>query len=194
MPFKRRTFSRSNYRRRGGSNRNFVSKVKQVINSSSETKTSITPVTSTYGTSGTNINCTLIGQGTDQYQRVGNAIKLRSMTAHLHCVNADAFNFIRFVFYIPKDKDALFPSTINYHTALDFDDWTILKDVTIKTDTYNPTKTLHFSMPLRARVGFNGPGTGAVNKNPIFLYIVSDSSAIAHPAVNGYVRLNYKDM
>lgn len=185
---------KKNYRRRFRSRSSFASKVKKVLNKETETKTSITPLVGSYGASGFNTNCTLIQQGTDQFERIGNSIKLRSMSVKLHCINADSFNFIRFVFYIPKDKDALFPASINYHTALDYDDWTILKDIVVKTDTYNPTKTMSFSMPLRAKVTYSGAAGTACTKNPVYCYIVSDSTAIAHPAVNGYVRINYKDM
>lgn len=192
MPYKRK------YRKNG-----LKKAVKNIVNSMTETKTGVTTYTSQgiqdNGRTPVNSDLSSLVQGDDQNERIGNAVTFTGLYGDLFFTGADTTNSIRAILYVPHNPtDDL---DIAFNAAPDQDRFTILRDMLITTSTQGPAvvrRKLKISFKKGNRKGLttrwhDNTSTG-FSKNPIRLYMVSDSTAVTDPSVNGYVRTYYKDM
>lgn len=143
-----------------------------------------------------------VGQGDTQNARNGNQIFATGFYGKFVLAAGDSTNIVRVVMYIPKDSQYTFYSSPPGITSLiDQDKFTVLYDRYISLDTYNPQKVLtiarKWNRGSRRGIQCQYSGTGSTesdpSKNPIYIYFVSDSSAVAHPTVTGNFRLYFKD-
>lgn len=193
MPYKKR------YRRKRTS---LASRVKRAVAKSQETKTLVLNYANAIQDSARvplSNQIADIAQGLTQSTRVGNQIKLTSMKYDWFFTGADTTNSIRCIIYVPKDPNS-FITGLAFNQAPDLDRFTILRDMFICTGgTGGNCKRrqgwLRFNKGLRQgmTVQYSGATVGTVTKNNLTVYMVSDSGAVSDPAVNGYIRLFYKD-
>ena len=192
-------YGRRKYRKRRG---NLNVRIKKAIQSSQETKTVVLNYANAIQDSArTPLTNSLvdIDQGLTQATRVGNSVTVTSMKYEWFFTGADSTNSIRVIVYVPKDRDTLI-TALAYNQAPDLDQFTILRDMFICTggtggNCKRRNGWIRFNRGRRR--GMNVVYTGALGttviKNNLHIYMVSDSGAVSDPAVNGFVRLYYKD-
>lgn len=141
-----------------------------------------------------------IAQGTDEAQRVKNQVHITGIRGDMFITGSDSTNAIRVILYIPKDANYSMNNEspkLPFNGAVDLDKFTVLKDFFVCTSSTGANcKRLRIRKRFSGngvRVQYSGPSGGTFTKNPIYLYMVSDSLAVGDPTVNGYVRLYYKD-
>lgn len=149
-----------------------------------------TPVT-------TNLNdC---AQGDDQNHRTGNQILCTGMYGQFVITYADTTNLVRLVIYMPHDTDDEF-TTLTPISFYDMDKHTVLYDKTFAVGSGGPmfkkiTIKRKFNKGRRRGIlgKFSTTAAGSMEKGLIKLYAVSDSTAVSDPALQGYVRVYFKD-
>lgn len=176
--------------------------IKNTIEKQLETKTVITNYANTIPDSGrTPLSNSIAGvaQGLTQSTRVGNSIRVTSMKCEWFFTGADSTNSIRVIIYIPKDPTAAL-SGLAFNQAPDLDQFTILRDFFICTggtggNCKRLQKWIRFNRGMRSglHMQYSGAASTDITKNKLMIYMVSDSSAVSDPSVNGYVRVFYKD-
>lgn len=186
---------------------NLVRLVRNVVNKQAETKYHlITPAGGPGETFDNNIpyenHLTQVAVGTGPSARVGNQIKLTGMYGKLFLVNATGASpttLCRVILYIPKEaNDTL--AGLSYYSPPDQDRFTILKEqfLTIGTNGVGASanipssRILNFKRKLRNTVQFSGSNGNDVSKNPIRIYMVSNTPDDI--SVRGFVYTYYKDM
>lgn len=165
-------------------------------------------------TSGTTTHLTSIAGGTTDSTRVGDAVTLESIEVRFNglCASSVAgsteINAIRMLLiqWHPVSNaavtlaDILLDNLAYWISPYDHDNqraklFTILRDETFSTDGYSRAGFTGHWMVNR---GFQKKmcyiaGSSSNQSNGLYLMLVSDSSAVSHPAVNTYVKVNYTD-
>lgn len=160
-----------------------------------------TPIASPAGTP-VNSALTIIQQGTDANQRVGNQIHVTGWYGQLTFTGSltDDFNTIRCLIYSPKDPSVTLTG-IEVYDNIDLDQFNVYYDklFTVSKNggpfTRNLTLRKKFNKGNRQgkKVQYYGSGSTDYASGPMFLYVVSDSLAVSHPIVTGHLRVYYKD-
>lgn len=151
---------------------------------------------------GVDTQLTGVATGTSQNDRIGNSIRVTGIYADLFFTGADLTNSMRCIVYIPRNPtDNLSVGPLQFNQGPDLDSYVVLKDMLITTSQAGPDVArrkirLKFDRGLSKgiHVQYNGTGGGNLIKNPVRIYFVSDSGAIAHPELNGYIYMYYTDM
>lgn len=184
---------------------NLKSLVKSVVRRNIETSSVVENFTAraipdNLRSSGTNdVILNDIAQGTGEGERVKNEIRVTGLYGDLFFTGADATNSIRVILYIPKDKGVTLSNAtaLPFNGAPDLDQFTILKDMLVCTTANGPNcrrMKLKYKFKGRGmRTGFSGAAGSTIIEHPLYIYFVSDSTAVADPAMNGYIRTYYKD-
>lgn len=179
--------------------------VQQTISGNIETKFANHPYNLTaipWGTSGgLEVSLSAVAQGDSQITRSGNQIFVTGIHSRLWLSLGDSTNIVRVIMYIPRNSvsDTLGAGTVTIHTAIDVDRFTILMDKTVFLNADTPYKMINLGKKFNKgarkgiRVQFDGSAVTDLASNPIKLYFVSDSSASAHPALNGNIKCYFKD-
>lgn len=153
---------------------------------------------------GTVFNITNIPQGTTgvtDSQRVGDRIYLKSIELNLVVAVADAFNYLRVILFsytpaaTPSPSNVL--NAVHYLSPYQHDNrknFRILHDELLCVTTYEPTKAIM----SKIIGGFSDrsvqfQGGSVLGTNGVWLLMISDSSAVAHPAVSTQIKVNYSD-
>ena len=176
--------------------------VQKVVSKNLETKTAVfshsaDPIQDN-GRTPIDDDLTGLVQGDSQNERVGNQIRLKSITFDGFFTVADTTNSIRMVLYNPYDTDdSLSGSALAFNGNIDLDKFRVLRDIWIPLASGGPANARK-----RFRVNFKGSGlriqwsdTTATSQtlNRPRLYIVSDSAAVSDPELSGHVRVKYTD-
>lgn len=140
-----------------------------------------------------------LAQGDTQNTRDGNQVRITGLYGKFVVTGADSTNIVRFIMYIPKDQtDAL--SSVDIHTLIDQDSYTVLYDRTITTTSggvnqkvFTVAKNFHRGSRKGLLTQYYGTGSTDFVKNPIKLYVVSDSLAVSDPSLTGHLRTYFKD-
>lgn len=179
--------------------------VQRVVASNIETKFKLTSFSSLAipdgSSGGYDLVLSAVGQGDTQNLRDGNQLFLTGIWSRLWVTLADSTNILRVILYIPKANvdDTLGAGTVTVRTAIDADKYTILSDRLIFLNTSRPQRSISvkrkFAKGKRKgmRITFDGPLSTDLAKNPLKLYIVSDSGAVTHPVLDGSIRTYFKD-
>lgn len=195
MPFK------SKYRRRP--NKSLKKTIKNVVNSMSETKTIVSNYASTsiqdQARAPINTDILSCATGDTQSTRTGNAITVTGLYGDFFFNAADVTNSIRVLLYVPHNPTD--DMAIQFNQAPDLDRFTVLRDMLVTVSTQGPAvvrRKIKVSFKKGNRKGLtcrwhDTTATG-FSKNPIRLYMVSDSTAVTDPSVSGYIRAYYKDL
>lgn len=193
MPYKKKS-----YRRKGG----LKKFIKKTIAKSQETKTLVTTYANGIQDAARNPltnSVTACAQGLDQDDRIGNRVTVTSLKYDWFFVGADTTNSIRVIFYIPKDPTYVLLG-LGYASPVDLDTITVLKDMFICTSATGPDCVrrqgwLRFNRGMRSgiQVEYSGALSTEITRNKIMCYMVSDSTVVSDPQVNGSVRCFYKD-
>lgn len=195
MPYKRKRTK--TYRKR-----NFKKAIQAVINSNLETKQRDIELNSVaipdQALGGITYELPYLTQGDGQNGRTGNLINVTGIYSMFHFRAADTTNAIRIILYIPKcptDEVA-----VDYYELIDQDKYTVLYDRLISLSTQGPTsKTVSLRRSFKRggkkgiAVHYSSGTANAYTKNAIKLYFVSDSGAVTHPDVSGFLRMYFKD-
>jgi len=194
---------RRNKRKGGKIPQNVKSYVQRTISSNIETKqrdlTWDTQAIQDVGRTPLSIVLNDLSQGDTQNTRDGNQVHITGIYGKFVITGADATNIVRVILYIPKvASDTM--STIDVHNLIDQDSYTVLYDKTFTT-TYGGTNQRIFTIAKNFHRGsrkglltqFYGTGSTDWSKNPLKMYIVSDSAAISDPSLTGHLRTYFKD-
>lgn len=177
--------------------------VKSIVAKNIETKTSIFRMAGIgIGASGLapiNASFNDLNIGDNQYERTGNQVTLTSVKWDMFLTGADATNSIRCIVYIPKNPTVFL--AIPFNGAVDFDSFTVLRDMFICTSNTGNNcvrRNGYISFKNRGKsLGMKTQWSGALasgqTKNRVLLYMVSDSLVVPHPEVNGVLHTFYKD-
>lgn len=149
-----------------------------------------------------------VPQGNTDTTRVGDKILPTSLEMNFQfvAVPADVTNYIRHIVFRWKPNTvsvtpavasilayagtAQSPASPYYHDGRN--QFEILYDKMYTFDAYNITKVIKETVPLaRKTVNFVAGGNNGMGH--LYQITLSDSGAVAHPTVIGYVRLNYTD-
>lgn len=183
-------------------NRKFKKAVQNIVNSNLETKQRDIELSSVAipdsGIGGVTYNLPYLTQGDGQNSRTGNLIHVTGLYSMLHFKAADTTNAVRVVLYIPKcPTDEI---AVSYSGLIDQDKYTVLYDNILSLSTQGPAcKTIRLlrSFKKNGRKGiavqYSSGTANAYTKNAINLYFVSDSGAVTHPDVSGFIRMYFKD-
>jgi len=147
-----------------------------------------------------------VTQGDGDSNRTGDQITNTSLELRLQVVTGDTSNLLRIIVFrwLPSDSTAPVVTSIlqgvsstnaplsalnrdNYRGRL-FD---VLMDKLFSLDTYNPTALISEKIRLnaQAKIAYTAAGTTGMGK--LYILLVSDSAAAAHPTVQYDSRLNY---
>lgn len=185
--------------KRSGKKNSFAKKVKDVIKEQSEIKR----VSMTFNNS---ISTTCadyaldddIAAGTGTNQRIGHEVRMTSIRAQLYFTCADATNAVRMILYRPKNTfDSLSADAITVTTAVDPDRYLILKDelIPLSLSGSNHIVRKQFNVNLKnLKTRWNTAAAGAPIYGAVNLAFVSDSSASAHPTVQGHMIQYFRDL
>ncbi len=141
-----------------------------------------------------------IAQGDTQRERTGNQFYLTGLHARLWCTSADITNVMRVVMYISRSNVDSELSSLTLHTVIDLDKYTILMDKTVLFGDQHPQKHImgvsrKFNKGSRKgiRVQFDGSAATDLAQNHLRIAFVTDSGAVAHPTLDGNIRVYFKD-
>lgn len=190
--------------------------VKRAVQAEIERKeTSVTGVLSPSTTASMVDLSSSISQGITDRTRIGDKCKPKYLQVNALLVVADLSNFVRFVFFVWKQNTILASPVTNLiwddtggvtptlalmnHDTKQASNFKVLKDKTFyiadvaHTGAANPEKLVKFRINLK-----NCPATyfdagNSTGTNHIYMGVVSDSSAAAHPSVTYTAHLAYTD-
>ncbi len=149
---------------------------------------------------GLNLHLSDISGGDGQGQRQGNQITVTSIRFKGFLDLGDAQNIVRIILYIPKSAGQVLATTTTLSTPIDFDQFTVLKDVKIHANSNGNYYAL-FNLFKRFNKGqrkgmsqlYSSTLSTSYSKNPLWVYMVSDSTAAPGPSLRYERLLTYKD-
>lgn len=156
-----------------------------------------------------------IARGDSDSDRDGDKITPRSIQMRLRLLFADAYNVVRVMVLRCTDTVGGLSSTLPFSPGTIFQHNSTTEDAlyspfnhdyrsrfnvlydrlfTLSTNRndglVNIVKRIKLS---KKNIEYNGSNT-ADGRNRLILLVMSDSAAVSHPSVEGWVRLNYKDL
>lgn len=155
---------------------------------------------------GTVTNLTNIPQGLLDTERVGDQIRLATITFRYVVQLGDNFNFLRVIFFQFKNNNALPPSVsailngtsptyLSQYSVDNNQTYQILYDRTHRLDTDDPAKVIIGKCNMKyckRKLQFTA-GSATVGTGMIYALAISDSSASPHPSVTGEINFWYTD-
>lgn len=193
--------------------------VKNQLNKNLETKYHDHEVASIAVTSaGTISSVSAMGRGTGPNQRIGDRISVNSLSFRIGVIRADAWNYIRCIFFQWNADSTTDPPTLdevldpdsglgigvmvpfrNYkNDSIRQKKLRILYDKLIRLDEVLQDtelfvrKRMNFKRPIQIVFNEDNPAN-LTGYGKIFLLLASDSNVISHPVALGLTRINYKD-
>lgn len=155
-----------------------------------------------------------MGQGTGYDNRIGNTITVQSIQYRFVATIGDATNFMRLVLFQWKSdaqiaptwdaimqfqtagvpigiKDCLSPYLVSNGVSTEFK---IIKDIRFLLDTDNPQQIIegYIDKNFIKNVHYSD-SSSFFGTNHLFMMLVSDSGAVSHPTLDGFIRLRYTD-
>lgn len=155
-------------------------------------------------------NITLISQGLNDFDRVGDSIHPTSLEVRAHFTATDTTNLLRFIVFrwVPQNNPAT-PSPALSDILLQVagttppyqmynkdkrQEFNILKDFTVDVNTndrLDQWRTFSLKLSDSKKCMYNaGSNTGT---GLLYIAIASDSTAVGHPLCSYYCRLRYRD-
>lgn len=194
-------------------NKRQVRQVKSIITRNEEVKIKDTLLgsTSISSTAGITAAITAVAVGTEESQRVGDEIRLKSIHVNANILGADATNVVRLIWFqwIPNNasqtpnagsllQDTTYPwmSPIN-ETNQKAGLFRIISDKRYQLTTSGSnqgitlTKTFYGRKIPRKNIEFNPAQSTGFNQ--IYCLYASDSVAASHPTFTYYTRVSYSD-
>lgn len=178
--------------------------VQKALKKASERKYSQTSISGGVDYSGTVALVSGITQGVTDTTRVGDSVRFRRLIVRGTVALGDATNAFRLIFFRWKAVTAPTAATIyeSVGTVLapyqrlpswDYkDQFVLLWDSLMTTDTYNPIVSFKLDLPLE----FNGQfiaGSATSGFNLIYYAAISDSSAVPNPGLNMMAEVQFTD-
>lgn len=210
MPYNKKVMQK--HGRRPGSKLSVVQKkqVKRLITGVQEIKAIDSTVSGSPSDTGVISRVLTPAQGDGLSQRSGDQIILKALQFRLSIIGADNTNKVRIIIFrwsqdnsiganVPTVNGVLqnidVMSFYNY-TSYKNDRMTILYDRTVSTTFTDANQvvvlhTLYGKKLGRKVLEFNAAST--LGTNQIYMLLISDSVAISHPTVTGYMQLRYTD-
>lgn len=146
-------------------------------------------------TTGTTIDLSDIATGDGVNTREGHEIFATSIQGRYVVLAGDANNIVRFILYSKKDTSAA-DLAVDTNDFIDPDQFTIYFDKIVTTGTGNLQKMVAVNHKFRGKgkkITYDGTASTSYTMGHTQLYIVSDSSATAHPARSGHVAINFTE-
>ncbi len=149
---------------------------------------------------GLNLHLSDISAGDAQGQRQGNQITVTSVRFKGYLELGDSQNIVRIIMYIPKSAGAVISTNTSLSDPVDFDQFTVLKDVKVHANSNGNYYSL-FNLFKRFNKGqrkgmsqlYSSTTSTSYSKNPLWIYMCSDSTAAPSPALAYERLLTYKD-
>lgn len=221
MGYRRKKTYKKKYRRRGprkfsrkSNSKKFKSAVKKVIQSMVEVKYQDTSESNAdITTTGTITDITALSRGTsDQGERIGDRVKLRSYRLKGSITGGDATNVIRVIYFIWHPNSVSLAPTMaqillgggtptanspNLNYVVDGrDQFTVVYDKRFTmvggSSSTSLMKKFNVVLKLSAIQQYNTTNTSSTKK--LYMLRVSDSSAINHPTISYVARTRYIDI
>lgn len=204
----RRVRRRATYRprRRRGGARGYARKLFRSVLKMQDVKVFDNAFAASASTTPALTDCCAISQGDTNLTRDGNRIWIKSISVSFELVRADTTNIFRIMFvqWLPDNGtsgDAVtygeittagsYPLADMYNTQFG-SKFRVLYDKTHKISADDTSKVIHFSLrPAVRKLNYNGTATSGTGH--VYAILMSDSSAVSHPQVNGYVRVKFTD-
>lgn len=139
-----------------------------------------------------------VATGDTQNDRSGNQIFATGFYGKFVLQAADTTNIVRVVMYMPKDPNNAMTG-VGVNSLIDQDQFTILHDRMYTVGTYNPQRAFVLARKWnRGRrrgilTQFSSTSSGSGTRGVVRLYMVSDSTAVSDPLIQGEFRYYYKD-
>jgi len=149
-----------------------------------------------------------MGSGTGNGLREGTHALMKQVRIKLNLVAADTTNILRVILFIAKAPQGtvpdyqqlldttIIPATLAFRLDGQNEQFTVLHDKTYAMVSLSSSgakqQRINKRINLKTNYGLGSAGTIAdITYGALYLYIVSDSGASAHPAINGGVRVRY---
>jgi len=167
-----------------------------------QTKFTYFPLSTTVSNAGSFSDFSAISPGTGQDQRIGSSIQHLKFRMRGQITLADTTNLFRlltFVWHVdntsdnPQAAEILMDSSNPLSGFIHYvpKRFTILTDNLWSLDAYHPTAAFDIDVPVKKlRSTFTSGNTG---QGHIYVFALSDSSGIPHPALNMEVEKYWKD-
>jgi len=178
--------------------------IKQEIKGVQEVKSFDTGIGSTFDNTGSITKLTTIPQGDTDTTRDGDHIKLTKCWCNLAVSVGDATNVVRVIVFRWNQDDSSVAPTVNDITqsvsayspihrdnerAHKFD---VIFDKFFSVSNVGPgCASVEWRKPLKSIIAFQA--TANTGTGHLYMYIISDSSAVPHPGVNLIWRTYYTD-
>lgn len=147
-----------------------------------------------------------ITQGTLDTERIGDQIKLRTITFRCVATVADSHNYIRFILFQMKTPNNVGPSVgwvlngsaptyLSQYSVDNRPNYQILYDRTIRLDADDPSKVVIGRANMKyckRKIQFQA-SSDKLGSNFIYALAISDSSAPTHPTIWGEINFWYTD-
>ncbi len=189
------------------------SQIKKVIQSMAELKFFDTVPDASVTTTEQAYCFSAVPAGTSDTTRIGDSLYIKNIQAQFELLAADATQIIRYIVFqfhdqsnftvdTPTLSDILQDASAvdNLHSFYHGDRraaYTILRDrrISMTLGQGNGQKMISFNIRsgFRKKVQYQGASTNNASDH-IYMIIVSDSGAAAHPTIRGFLRLQYYDM
>lgn len=206
--FRRRPFRKTGNRYRKKVPRPIVSFVKKQINKNLEYKyhTAYYAVSGGVPNNGAVTALIDIKQGVLDTDRIGDEIKMRTITFRYVVTVADSHNYVRFILFQMKSPNNVGPGVtyvlngsaptyLSQYSVDNRSNFNILYDRTTSVDADDPAKVVIGKANMKyckRKMQFQA-GSNILGTNMIYALAISDSSSTSHPSITGEINFWYTD-
>jgi hypothetical protein len=182
----------------------------KIVNSQKQTETKfVDTINNAYVTTSTGgvFPLNKIAQGIGYSERIGNDVRIKQLECKLYLAQIFTGGVIlsntRIIIFqdlqqvdssTPTVLDVIFPTTPtslrNYPNRRRFK---ILSEMIVPLDVYKPHKVINFNLPVTCTTRFSTPLNLSLNKNGLYLLIISDGGIISAPVLDYSIRCKYTD-
>jgi hypothetical protein len=178
--------------------------IRKYVDKTSETKYVTVTSSTTYDTAGAVATLSTIAQADTDTGRSGDQVRVKRLRIKGTWYLADTTNACRIVVFRYKSQGT--PTTVAafqltsdvmapFSTAPTHDyrkNVVILLDRLSVLDTYHPTDTFEYDIPLDFPIQFVA-ASSTTSTNAVYIAAITDSGAATHPTLSFYSKLEYKD-
>lgn len=146
-------------------------------------------------TTGVNFNICNPASGDGISGRIGHEIFMKNFFSRYTVTSADTTNTIRLVIYSKRNVGGA-SMAYNTYDVIDVDQYIVYVDHLCVVGTGNLIKTCklkHKFIGKGKKQLFDTTSSGSATQGELLLYLVSDSSAVNHPTLNGYSITYYTE-
>lgn len=191
---------------------NYKKNVRNTVVNMSEKKTHDVPDTQSISTIPYITDITAVAAGSGSTNRIGNRISIQSIMLRFGLTSADTSNFFRIVLFQwcpSSDTAPTWEDLFEYGngavglTSTEFfspyrigrtQSFKIISDKFVTLDVDDLVKTHYVLQKKGYKKTISFQNSANEGNNHIFLLVVSDSSAVTHPTIEGYSRIRFTDM